>query len=89
MRERDRLLVAMGKACDRASRADVILAACDLILNVIRQQHGSLRDGQIELAEIARYLNADLPTHYDAAGRRKETRIVLPTMKELMAGSLN
>jgi hypothetical protein len=75
----------MGAVTDRASRADVIHAACDLILNAVRQQHPALRDAQQELAGITQWLMADLPSHYDTAGRRRETRIVLPPLREIAA----
>lgn len=83
MRERDRLLLAMGKAVDRADRRDVIHAAGDLILNAARQRHPGLCEASQELAEIVRWMTEELASHYDPAGRRKETRIVLPPLHEL------
>jgi hypothetical protein len=78
------LLRRWGKEAHGYTREQVLKAAGDLILNALRQSFIDKAPAEQELAHTIRWLTEGLNEAYDSAGRRHETRIVLPPLKDLL-----
>lgn len=74
-----------AKAADGHARDAVINAGGNMIINALRQSHGTLSGAELELDDLVERMRAALrERHYDPSGRRRVTNIVIPPLGALL-----
>lgn len=85
-RERE-LIAAIAQVATGFQRGEVIDASANIILNAIRQDHATLASAEERLDDILLNMRSALRTaHYHRDGTRNDRRIVLPPLRDLIAG---
>lgn len=79
------IMAAVGQVANGFQREEVINASGNIILNCLRQEHPRYIDAREQLEALIDELRTALRRdHYDERGDRKERRLILPTLAELV-----
>jgi len=79
MDERSALTQKFAAAADGFQRHAVVNPGGNMIINALRQSHGTLENAEAEVADLVERMQAALrERHYDAGGSRRVHNIIMP-----------
>jgi hypothetical protein len=79
------IMAAVGQLANGFQRHEVIDASGQIILNALRQEHARHIDAEAQLEALFDNMRASLRRdHYDDRGDRKDRRIIIPPLGQLV-----
>lgn len=82
---RDELTRKFAQTANGYQRSEVLNSAGVMILNALRQSHGRIEGAENELIDLVERMRAVLrENHYDEAGYRRVTTIIISPPEELI-----